>query len=127
MGLPMRPPDEDLGLLRERTTQVITLVVLDHSTPQVPIPGTSLTTMVYTLYSEHDAQAILNSRDHVDIKALVNGSGVLTLELTPADMVIANTKLQQERHRILFDWTYPTGREGHYVVRLTVANLEKVA
>jgi hypothetical protein len=119
----LRVPDFSHGPFPERTTRVVTCTVRDENA--AAIPGASLTSIVYTLYSEHTL-AILNSRADVDCKPNVDANGVLTLQLTPADMGMEDTTRQQERHRLLIEWVYSTGKEGRAEIQILVANLALV-
>jgi hypothetical protein len=120
----MRNPDSKHGPFPEKTTRVITATVKDET--GAVIPGASLTTMVYSLYDE-DTLAIINSRTLVDIKANVTSGGVLTLELLPADMAVQTTSKDEERHRVLIEWTYAAGvKRGSYEAQVIVSNVEKV-
>lgn len=125
----LRTPDITFGPYPEKTTRVLTATVKDEN--GTAIPGTSLTTMTYTLYDEDTRTAsgagIINSRTGIDCKASVSAAGLLTLELTPTDMAIQTTTKDQERHRLLLEWTYSSGsRRGSYEAVLVVSNVEKV-
>lgn len=124
MALELREADTLLGTYPERTTRRITANVVDENGDAVA--GSSLTTMTLTLYSEHGDRNILNSRDDDDILSSVSESGVLSLLLTPADMAIENDDLLEERHRLLFEWSYSSGREGRHEMQLVVSNMLKV-
>jgi hypothetical protein len=114
-------------VVNEEGTLRITALVTDEL--GVAIPGSSLTTMTYTLY-DLASDAIINLRSAVDIKANVDASGNLVLVLLPADNpIVAPTKVARgarERHIVLFKWTYATGR-GHWTeVQVDVVNLNRV-
>ena len=122
----LREPDSThptTGAYPEKTTRIFTTTIKDEA--GVAIPGSSLTSLVWTLYSEHTL-AVVNGRSAVDIKANVDGSGLLTLILLPADMAILQPSLSEERHRALFEWVYSSGKEGRHEARITVSNLAKV-
>jgi len=123
MAVELRTPDTSLGVWPERTTRKLTATVQDENGDA--IPGSALTTMTMTLYSEHDL-AIVNSRDDTDIKASVSEVGGLSLLLTPDDMQILNDALLDERHRLLIEWEYAAGREGRHEFQIVVSNVAKV-
>lgn len=114
----MRAPDLTLGPFRERNTVVIRAIVKDVSDPPVPIPGSELATITWTLYSEHGDEAIINNRDHVTLADGVDESGNLELILEPDDMAIVdaaaratdaltNKALERmEYHRLLIEWSW---------------------
>lgn len=118
----LRDPDATLGPFRERDTVIVTATVQDNL--GAAIPGSALTSITYTLYSEKTLTAI-NSRDHVNALSLVSVLGVLTIELIPADMAIVDGKLE-EYHRILIEWIYATSRRGSYEIRVIVQDEKKV-
>jgi hypothetical protein len=63
----------------------------------------------------------------VDIKANVTAGGVLTLELLPVDMAVQTTSKDEEKHRVLLEWTYAAGaKRGSYEAQVVVTNVEKV-
>lgn len=120
----LRRPDSSLGPFAERTTRKITTTVTDET--GVAIPGGSLTAMTVTLYNEADL-AIINGRDHANIVAQVDGSGVLGWVMDPADMAIVDDSLMLEAHRALFEWTWQGGaKAGRYEVQILVSNMAKV-
>jgi hypothetical protein len=96
----------------------------------VAIPGATLTTCVYTLYAENTvagvALPIVNTRTDVNCKPDVSAGGVLTLILTPDDMAILDDALEEERHRLLIEWTYDSGKEGRHEAQIIVSNVAKV-
>lgn len=108
----------------ERATQRLTFTLKDET--GAVIPGTSLTTCTFTLYDQATG-VIVNSRNGVDVKANIDGSGLMTLILTPADGQILNDALTFETHVALFQWTYNTGASrGEYEVALVVRNVKLV-
>ena len=121
----LRTPDSTLGPFRERDTPVLRATVMDNSVPAVPIPGPSLDTMTFTLYNERTL-LIINSRDHVDIKASVNEAGELEFPLVIADMAIIDTTKAEEYHRALIEWTWNTTKRGSWEIRIIVQNVNKV-
>jgi hypothetical protein len=115
---------DDIHTIPERTTQKYSFTLQDEDAAS--IPGPSLDTCTLTLY-DLASEAIINSRDHVDIKANVDGAGRLTFTFTPADNQVLDDSHGFEPHVALFEWTYnsPTGR-GQWQLVLNVANAEKV-
>jgi hypothetical protein len=127
-------PDSVHGPFNERTTRKFggpavgstpATVIKDEN--GVPIPGSSLTTMTYTIFGEADPQTIINARDHIDCKPNVDANGVFTLVLAPADMAILDDTLVLEFHGLLLEWTYNSGMAGKHYARIIVKNLERVA
>lgn len=112
----MRAPDFTVGPYRERNTTVIRATIQDLSDPPIPVPGSLLVTLTWTLYSEHGTQAIINSRDHLSIVTEVDESGELTLLLETLDMAIVDAEARateaipattvMEYHRILLEYSW---------------------
>ena len=123
MAVELRKPDSSLGTWPEESTRLITATVQDENGDA--IPGSALTSITMTLYSEHD-QAIINSRDDVDISSSVSEAGVLSLVLTADDMAIQDDDLLEERHRLLIEWEYNSGRKGRHEMQIVVSNMAKV-
>lgn len=113
-----------LAPIVERTTAKYTATVQDEA--GAAIPGASLTTLTFTLYDKSTG-TIINSRDHVDVKSMVDVAGLLTLELKPADNVILDDSLGYEHHVALFEFTYGDDNRGTHVAALLVQNVSKVA
>jgi hypothetical protein len=108
----------------ERTTQKLTFTLKDET--GAVIPGSSLTTCTLTLYDQTTG-AIINNRNGVDVKANIDGQGVMTFTFLPADGQILNDALMFEPHVALFQWTYNTGNSrGEYEVALVVRNVRLV-
>ncbi len=111
------------GVFAEGGSAVIVATVQDNASPPVAIAGTSLTTFVYTLYDER-SNTVINSRTDVDDVANVDGSGIWTLTLTPADMAIIADRAHEERHVVLVEWTWNAGAEsGAHEIVFTVRNM----
>lgn len=95
------------------------------------IPGGTLTTLTLTLYADDASKTIINGRTAQSILnangGAVDGAGVLTLTLSPADNAILDDDLLVERHIALFEWTWGTGKAGKFELVLLVRNLAKVA
>ncbi len=118
----LREPDTIVGPYRERDSVFLTCTIRDNL--DVAIPGSSLVSIVYTLYSERTL-LVINSRDHVSCIGNVDGNGVLSLELTPADMAIVDNKLA-ENHRMLIEWIWNSTRRGSHEIQIQVSNVAKV-
>jgi hypothetical protein len=121
-----RIPDSFLGRFREQDTPVLRAIVKDDAIPPVVIPGSSLSTMTLTLYNEHTS-AIVNGRDHVDIKPNVDGAGQLVFPLLVADMVILDATKKEEYRRALIEWTWSTTKRGSWEAQFIVQNLHRVS
>ena len=121
----LRTPDSTLGPFRERDTPVLRATVMDNANPAVAIPGASLDTMTLTLYNEKTG-LVINSRDHVNIKANVDGAGALAFTLLAAEMAIIDTTKAEEYHRALIEWTWNTTQRGSWEIRIIVQNVNKV-
>jgi hypothetical protein len=122
----MRAPDSQVGPFRERNSVVLRGTFVDNATPPAPIPGTALTTATLTLYSEKTA-AIINGRDHVDIKGNVDAQGRLVLPLDPADTAIVDGQ-SPEYHRALLEWSWmaTTLQRGSWEIRIIVRDVTLV-
>jgi hypothetical protein len=79
------------------------------------IPGTSLMTMVLTLYAPDTSLLdIVANLEQTDIKndgqrGSINSSGVFTLTLLPADTIIVTAMNRLERRIALIEYTYASG------------------
>lgn len=122
--MPLRPPDSTVGPFRERDSVVLRATIMDNAVPPVAIPGTALTTVTFTLYSEK-TRAIINARDHVNIKPNVNAQGLLVFPLDQADLAIVDGQ-SEEYHRALIEWTWSTGQRGSWEVRIVVRDVNLV-
>jgi hypothetical protein len=120
----LRRPDWVVGPFHEQDTVILTAIVRDET--GTPIPASALESMTMSLYSETDPFALLNSRDDVNILANVDAAGLLTLELTTADMAMEDDDNEREAHRVLLEWTWDGGKRGSAEVQVLVQNLEKV-
>jgi len=111
--------------LAEGATGILAFTVQDED--GVAIPGSSLDTCTLTLYDQRSRE-IINTQEDTDIKALVNESGVGSVELAPADTAIVNQRRALEVHVALIQWTYDGGaKAGKHEILHTVRNLAKVA
>lgn len=122
------PPSEFLMLERASGTITGVIVAEDGVTP---IPGSTLSTLTLTLYTDDADQTIINSRNGQSVLGVNGGAvseaGVLTMTLAPLDNAIIDTDLPVERHFALFQWTWGASKAGKALVVLAVQNLAKVA
>lgn len=128
----MRNPDSTIGPFRERDTIVIRAQVQDNANPPVAIPGASLVSATLTLYSEIPSSVgpppvypIINGKDHVDIKPNINAQGLLSLELSAADMAILSGR-SEENHRALIEWVWNVDKRGSWEIRILVVDVYEV-
>lgn len=121
----LRTPDSYLGTFRERDTPILRATVVDDSVPPVAIPGSSLATMTLTLYDEQTL-GIVNGREAVDIKASVDGSGLLVFQLTEDDMSMVTSTRRSEKRRALLEWTWNSTRRGSWEAQFVVENVLQV-
>jgi hypothetical protein len=116
-------------LTQEQTTPTLNANIVDSD--EVPVPGTTLTSIALTLYDE-DTGAIINNRDHESVLAgdvTVDTNGLLTWVLEQADTPILNDKLREEPHVALFEiaWTAAGKlRAIRLPMRIYVRNLGEV-
>lgn len=96
------------------------------------IPGSSLATCVLTLYDPStSANSIVNSIEQTSIKNVgrgaISAAGILTLTLTPADMVILVAAHPYELRRALIEITWPTTptKEDAYQIDFVVENISR--
>jgi len=125
--------DKVFPSIPERTTQKFSVTLKDEN--GVAIPGASLTTCTLTLVDKGPVGAprhawpktIVNGRDDVDVKANVNGSGLLTFTFTPDDNRILDDRLDTEVHGALFEWTYLAGAaRGQFEADFPIVNSVRV-
>ncbi len=117
MKLPV--PDASFGPYPEDTTRYIRAAMVDEH--DAPIPGSVLSSVTMTIRDEATGE-IVNNRDHTDIIANVDESGLLERELTPADMAIVDDDVSVEIHRVLLEWSWQSVRQGKLLIRLGVNN-----
>jgi hypothetical protein len=121
----LRLPDSHLGRFREQDTPILRATVSDNSVPAAAIPGSALSTMTLTIYDEH-TQAIVNARDHVDIKSNVDESGQLVFRLTEDDMAMVTPTRRTEQRRCLLEWTWATNQRASWEAQFVIENVAKV-
>ena len=105
-----------------------TITKLDGTTP---VLLANLDAVTLTLFVEKGG-AIINSRNAADIKNANGGtvhatSGLLTLLLSPDDMVTVLTGQLFEIHIALIEWTYDTTQKGGQEIAFRVRNFAKVS
>lgn len=103
----------DLGEFWAGSTAVVTLQI-QNELGQNWRPAT----FHVTLYDE-DSGSVINSRDGAaDLIAVVNATGLATVTLAPADMVLVNTftRKNSETHRLVFKWTWNAGASVGYKI-----------
>jgi hypothetical protein len=122
----LRAPDVTVGPFREQDSVFLRATLMDNAVPPVAIPGTDLTSVTLTIYSEHGELAIINNRDHTDIKSFVSVEGVLEYQLEPADMAIVDAQ-EKEYHRALIEWVWDTDKRGSFEVRIVVKDVHLVS
>lgn len=128
-------------IIPESSTAVVTVPLLDED--GAAIANTDLTTLVFTL-ADPDG-TIVNGRSDVDIfnagPGAIDGSGVLTLTLTPADTAVATAIAQSTAQQalaaagirrpaprayrvVVLEWTYSAGaKTGRHEVWLPIAQV----
>lgn len=120
--------------VNERTTVRIATTITDEN--QVAIPGTSLTTLVLTLYARDAAKTIINSRNKQNVLnsngCTIDANGNLVMILTPLDGIIVDVTASPppasiEEHVLLFEGTFAAGAKAFVKeILLKVKNVEKV-
>jgi hypothetical protein len=104
-----------------------TLVGADGVTP---IPGSTLSTLVLTVYCEDADLTIVNGRNAQNVLqtngVTVDEAGLLTWTLSADDLAILHDTLPFERHIALFEWTWPTAKAGKFECVFAIRNLAKV-
>jgi hypothetical protein len=110
----------------EHSTASYSCTLLDHTNQ--PIPGPALSSLTLTLY-DRVSDAVLNGRDNQDVlnanDVTVDGNGVLTWLLQPADTAMHDSTLGSEVHVALFTITWPGGH-FHHEVSFHIQNLHRV-
>lgn len=133
-------PDAPTYQINERESGRFTALLLGDD--ETMIPGSTLSTLVLTLYvvKSDGTDQILNSRNRQNVLG-VNDVVLYDTEQTdpdgnpynllwnirPLDTVIVEERLNWERHIALFEWTTPAGVSGNTEVVLNVRNLRRVS
>lgn len=115
--------------IAELTTQRLTARIRDEN--GVGFKPDTLTLLLYDVATS----GVINSRNRVSIRdangGTLSATGLLTLQLDPADTVIVGTNNSaagaKERHIALLEWTWGGGaKAGNHEIEMTVVNLAKV-
>lgn len=113
--------------LMEKASAQYTATLKDQNT--TPIPGGNLTSLTLTLY-DVTTGTILNSRNAQDVlnknNVTVDGNGLLTWLVQPADTAIVDPSRLGETHCALWTFVY-NGWTGRHRVEMYVRNLTKVS
>lgn len=116
--------------IKEKQTGIYTFTIKDEA--GVVIPGSSLTSLVLTVYSAQSG-TIVNSRNAQNVLNLnqvaVSESGVLTWTQQVADVTILDDTLDEETHRCLFLFGWSSGgqvRSHPHEVDFLIENLGKL-
>lgn len=129
--------------INESNSGVYRAIITDESGGM--LPGSTLSTLTLTLYvigaggvltyvNSRNNQNVLNTNgvqvfDTLQTDTLVDGTTLpynIKWTISPADVDILNDSLQFERHCALFNWTWPTAKQGHHEVTLVVKNLKTI-
>lgn len=114
--------------IAELTTQKLTARIRDEN--GLGFKPETLTLLLY----DAATLAVINNRNRVNIRDLnggtVSDTGLLTLQLDPADSPILATNGavgSKERHIALLEWTWAAGaKAGKHEIEIVVMNLAKV-
>lgn len=121
--------------VRESTSSQLTATLKDEA--EVAIPAVNLSTLTLMLYDQTTETenpgttgAIINNRNRQDILnangGTVDANGLLTMVFEPADNVIINTGVIEERHVALLEYTYAAGlKAGKEEVLIDVFNYSR--
>jgi hypothetical protein len=126
----------------EQTTGVYRATITDEGGAM--LPASTLSTLKLTLYVKTAAGNVyINSRNEQNV---LNANGVLVYDtlqtdtlsdgtqltynlkwvIAALDTTLNNSNLKTERHIALFEWTWPTDKQGKHEVILAVKNLTEV-
>ncbi|MGH7391435.1 MAG: hypothetical protein ACREM3_18540 [Candidatus Rokuibacteriota bacterium] len=114
----------------ERTTPTFTTTLLDAAS--LPVPGTSLQSILLTLYDVASG-SIINSRNLQSVlggDVTVDALGLLIWVLKELDTVIVNDALAEEEHIALFEIRWLVAGSPRVMredVSITVRNLARVS
>lgn len=114
--------------MNERTSGVYTATIVDAA--QQPVPGSNLEQLTLTLY-DLVTKAVINSRNAQNVLntngVTVDGNGLLTWTIAPADNPIITAGKLLEAHRAVFHGTWASGsREYTYQMEIQVTNLYSI-
>ena len=127
MSLHPRDPLEEIFAEKKTAELLATITEKDGETP---VPLSALDDVTLTLFVEKTG-AIINSRTASDIKNANGGTvhattGLLTLLLSPNDMVVVLDDQRFEMHIALIEWRYDTTEKGGQEISFRVQNFAKV-
>ena len=109
----------------EGSSALLTCIIRDELGVAVPVG--SISTLKATLYDLLDATAIINSRDHQNVKnandGTVDANGNFALQLRDVDNPVLHPTERFEWHVLLVEWTWGTGRGSRKELRFKVRNL----
>lgn len=126
----------------EQTTGVYRAIITDEGGAM--LPGSTLSTLKLTLYvktsggdvfiNSRNEQNVLNTNgvtvyDTLQTDTLSDGTTIsynLKWIIAAADTTLNNSNLRFERHIALFEWTWPTAKQGKHELILAVQNLTEV-
>ena len=127
--------------VNERSSKVVTFTILDENGD--PVPDSVLTSATLTLFdlltgkaSGSPMQGVINSRGDQDVlndnDVTIDGDGLVTWAMQPADNIIVTPRRQIERHRAMFSFAWPGASPGltgsfDYEFEIEVVNLRKAS
>lgn len=117
MSRQLRTPDSYLGPFREGAATTVTATIRDEAGQAIAVAD--IDAITYTLYYETAPDTIINSREDVNLIAAVDANGLLTLDLTAADMPINDAALI-EYHRCLISWRWDGTKTGSWDIRIAM-------
>jgi hypothetical protein len=102
--------EDDIAKVNEGNSVPLRIILKDPTlSPAQVIPGSSLATAYFSLY-DYATETIINERDTVSIKDDVDESGVLTINLEPADnAIIGDGGDNEELHIAIITCTMLSG------------------
>jgi hypothetical protein len=107
-----------LGRVRELSSGQYTSVLTDEFGVALP----SLTTLTLSLYDKASL-TVLNTRNNQNVLNLNNvtfSAGTLTWMVQPADHTVVSASVTLERHRGVFEFTWPGGKRDWHAVEFLV-------
>lgn len=115
--------------VRETGRYDYTARLVDPGNAGAAIPGSALATLTLTLYNaDTRAGAIVGARNKQNVlntnDVTVDGTGLLTWHIQPADLAIQNARRFFEQHVALFEFTHTNGA-GSHAVALSVENVRR--
>lgn len=129
MAIPILLKTDDNTDVPEGNTALMEFTLVDYD-GTTPVPVSSIDTATLSLLN-NDTSVIINSRDGVDVKSKLDGSGRFAMILDAADNVILGNSdtVDKEVHVALITIT-AAGSEGSIVFKrefwITIVNQRKV-